>query len=163
MQPVSAKGSDPQALDPAYWPTRPSHGAAAVRRYAFRRRGEPVGSRRERDQLGRRANWFAVGVGAVGGAAALIQLRQQGQTLKGEIERNKRRDDLPDGQLKDLRDRADARSREQAEDIRVEWYPNRTWVTVVNKSSRPITRIRAQIRYRCPMVGSKSIASTCGT
>ena len=68
--------------------------------------------------------WFAVGVGAVGGAAALIQLRQQGQTLKGEIERNKRRDDLLDGQLKDLRDRADARSREQAEDIRWSRYPS---------------------------------------
>ena len=59
--------------------------------------------------------WCAVFVGAVGGTAALIQLRQQGNVLKGEVERNKRRDELLDGQLRDLERRALLFERQQSQ------------------------------------------------
>jgi hypothetical protein len=104
--------------------------------------------------------WAAVVVGAVGGTAALIQLRQQGNVLKGEIERNKRRDELLDGQLRDLERRALLFERQQANYVLVEiesWSaslfgiqppgPNGlAFVAVVtNHSDRPIRQVAARL------------------
>jgi len=52
--------------------------------------------------LGDVPTWLAVTVGATGGGIALGQLRQQGKVIRGEFERNKKRDELLDGQLRDL-------------------------------------------------------------
>lgn len=87
--------------------------------------------------------WVAVAVAAVGGAVALVQLHQQGQVIKGEIERNKRRDELLDGQLRELEQREDSRIREQAESVDVTWTdidaePGYSLVVVINGSRRPI-------------------------
>ena len=65
--------------------------------------------------------WIAVFVAAIGGTVALIQLRQQGNVLKGEVERNKKRDKLLDGQLQEVMERAGDRAREQAEKVKVSW------------------------------------------
>ena len=96
------------------------------------------------------ATWVAVFFAAVGGTVALIQLRQQGNVLKGEVERNKRRDQLLDGQLLDLKERLEDRAREQAEMVRVSMPETRGWIQVENRSSRPITRIDAQIQEALP-------------
>jgi hypothetical protein len=65
--------------------------------------------------------WLAVAVASVGGYAALYQLRQQGNVIKSEAERNKARDELLDRQLSELADRERAKTREQAERIDVMW------------------------------------------
>lgn len=67
--------------------------------------------------------WLAVAVvvGAVGGGVALGQLRQQGNVIKGEFERNKKRDDLLDGQLHELEQRTRIIERQQAELVEFTW------------------------------------------
>jgi len=67
--------------------------------------------------------WLAVAVvvGAVGGGVALGQLRQQGNVIKGEFERNKKRDDLLDGQLHELEQRTHIIERQQAELVEFTW------------------------------------------
>lgn len=57
------------------------------------------------------ATWVAVVVAAIGGTVALLQLRQQGKVIEGEFDRNKRRDELLDGQLRELKQREDSRRR----------------------------------------------------
>jgi hypothetical protein len=92
--------------------------------------------------------WLAVFVAAVGGTAALIQLRQQSNVLKGEVERNKRRDELIDGQLHELRERAQDRARNQAEGIKIdlEGLPDGPYkVKIRNLSDRPVTDVVAGI------------------
>jgi hypothetical protein len=87
-------------------------------------------------------------VAAVGGTVALIQLRQQANVLKGEVERNKRRDELIDGQLQELRERAQDRARNQAEGIKVDLDggPDGPYkVMIRNLSDRPITDVVAGI------------------
>jgi hypothetical protein len=94
--------------------------------------------------------WCAVFVGAVGGTAALIQLRQQGNVLKGEVERNKRRDQLLDGQLSEVQQAERFRQRSQAERVDLTWNsigPG-SYAQVVNDSRRPIRNVRCQIRLR---------------
>lgn len=49
--------------------------------------------------------WRAVAVGAVGGGIALRQLWQQGRVIKDEVNRNRRRDELIDRQLRELEQR----------------------------------------------------------
>jgi hypothetical protein len=90
--------------------------------------------------------WLAVVVAAVGGGIALRQLRQQGNVIKGEIERNKARDDLLDGQLRELHEREKSRQREQAEAVDMIWHDvpdgdGTSNVTVINRSRRPIKLI----------------------
>jgi hypothetical protein len=92
--------------------------------------------------------WIAVFVAAIGGAVALIQLHRQGEVLKGEVERNKRRDKLLDGQLAELRDRELDRVREQAESVAVGLQLNTgegPFGYVTNGSRRPITEVVAGI------------------
>jgi hypothetical protein len=55
--------------------------------------------------------WLAVVVAAVGGSIALRQLRQQGNVVRDEIDRNKARDALLDGSCKNCKS---ARSRTSA-------------------------------------------------
>jgi hypothetical protein len=90
--------------------------------------------------------WIAVIVAAIGGTVALVQLRQQSNVLRGEAERNKRRDDLLDGQLRELKDRSDNRVRDQAEHVNVGADPRGVSGTVLNKSRRPITNVRPVLR-----------------
>jgi hypothetical protein len=86
--------------------------------------------------------WLAVAVATVGGGIALSQLRQQQNVIRDEIERNKKRDDLVDGQLRELADRERSRQREQAEGIDMTWNdpadaPGKSLVMVINGSRRP--------------------------
>jgi hypothetical protein len=90
--------------------------------------------------------WLAVVVASVGGGIALRQLRQQGNVIKGEIERNTARDKLLDAQLRELDQRETARQREQAEDIDLTWKdmpsaPGESLVVVINGSRRPIRSV----------------------
>lgn len=104
--------------------------------------------------------WGAVLAGAVGGTAALIQLRQQGNVLKGEVERNKRRDELLDGQLRELGRRAMLAERQQANYVLVElkqWSGTGSGAlppgsigtaylaAVTNESDRPIRHVVARL------------------
>jgi hypothetical protein len=85
-----------------------------------------------------------------GGAVALVQLRRQGEVLKGEVERNQRRDELLDGQLAELRDRSEDRTRQQAELIQAEFHPSfirdvPATGSVWNRSGRPVTSVAARV------------------
>jgi hypothetical protein len=90
--------------------------------------------------------WLAVVVASVGGGIALRQLRQQGDVIKGEIERNTARDKLLDAQLRELYQRETSRQREQAEHIDLTWEnmpsaPGESLVVVINGSRRPIRNV----------------------
>jgi hypothetical protein len=61
--------------------------------------------------------WLAVIVASVGGWIALSHLRQQQEVIEADIERQRKRDDLLDGQLRELADRERSRQREQAEQV----------------------------------------------
>jgi hypothetical protein len=94
--------------------------------------------------------WAAVLVGAVGGTVALIQLRQQGNVLKGEVERNKRRDELLDGQLRDLQRRTLVAERQQADAITLELVKTESdppvWVaSVTNAAERPVRNVSCRL------------------
>jgi hypothetical protein len=105
--------------------------------------------------------WLAVIVATFGGWVALRQLRQQGNVLKDEIERNKARDELLDRQLRELQQRAEVEERRQAEDIdftqdsRVTSIrptdPGAKWpyvhmAIIVNESRRPIRDVVCRIQ-----------------
>lgn len=87
--------------------------------------------------------WLALVVATAAATAGLLQLRQQANTLKGEVDRNKRRDELLQGQLEELEDRTNDRRREQAEQIQPDWSGDEVFVR--NDSSRPITRLAISI------------------
>ncbi len=94
--------------------------------------------------------YLAVAVAAVGGTAALYQLHQQGEVLKGEVERNKRRDELLDRQLNESWDRERRQKRKQAELIDVTWAdqaeePGTSLVVVINGSRRPVTKVKCAV------------------
>jgi hypothetical protein len=94
--------------------------------------------------------WLAVIAATFGGWIALRQLRQQGDVIKGEIERNKARDELLQRQLNDLYDRDRSRMREQAAAVDIEWEdweenPGKSVVTVSNDSRGPIRKITCAI------------------
>jgi hypothetical protein len=103
--------------------------------------------------------WLALIVATAAATVGLLQLRQQANTLKGEVERNKCRDKLLDGQLRELRDRANDRSREQAEQIQPDWYSDE--VVVRNDSSRPITRLAISV-VRSDDHGGHTTHHACG-
>jgi hypothetical protein len=105
--------------------------------------------------------WLAVIVAAVGGGIALRQLRQQGNVIKGEVERNKRRDELLDGQLAELEQRGRIIERQQADAVDFSWRTGmgaahggsgeveRAEVheaVVANLSRRPIRNVTCRIR-----------------
>lgn len=95
--------------------------------------------------------WGAVIVGAAAATAALVQLRQQGNVLKGEVERAKRRDELLDGQLRELAEVARLRERAQAEDVDLVWVRDNgdsSFVRVINESPRPIRCIACRAGSR---------------
>ena len=90
--------------------------------------------------------WLAVIVATVGGGIALSQLRQQQRVIEGEIDRNRKRDKLLDGQLRELTDMERSRQREQSEAVDVTWNdspspPGTSFVTVINGSRRPIREL----------------------
>jgi hypothetical protein len=61
--------------------------------------------------------WLAVIVASVGGWIALSQLRQQQAVIQADFAQQRKRDDLLDGQLRELADRERSRQREQAEQV----------------------------------------------
>src|SRR5262245_59148116 len=87
-----------------------------------------------------------------GATIAYRQFRQQTEVFRGEVERNKRRDELLDGQLQELQERTQDRTREQAESIRVNWKLDSvpSSVEVTNGSDRPITRVSAAVLSEMP-------------
>lgn len=110
--------------------------------------------------------WLAVLVASVGGWIALSQLRQQQAIIQSDIERSQKRDDLLDGQLRELADRERARQREQAEKVNLSLQPVRIseatdakpgghqpasasrWAgscRVTNGSGRPVRRVACRL------------------
>lgn len=116
--------------------------------------------------LGDLPTWIAA-LGGTGAAAAALrqlalqrrQLANQQQVIEAETERNRKRDELVDRQLRDFDQRTQAWERRQAEKITVEFTPSTTpprGVTlnegdrvfaalVVNNSDRPIRDVTAAI------------------
>jgi hypothetical protein len=94
--------------------------------------------------------WLAVVVATFGGGVALSQLRQQTSVLEGEAMRNVKRDELLDGQLRDLQERSAAWRRAQADGVDLTWKggntPSESWAEVTNNSSRPITAVTCRFR-----------------
>lgn len=105
--------------------------------------------------------WLAVFIAAGGGAVALIQLRQQGNVLKGEVQRNKRRDELLDGQLGELQLSEKLRERRQAEQIDFTWNNSGAGsvAQVVNDSRRPIRNVACFIRLRNGDIAGADLAA----
>ncbi len=110
--------------------------------------------------------WAGFGIVIIGAAIALTQmdmqrrqLRSQQRVLEGEVERNKRRDALLDGQLRELDQRTRTLDRQQAEaiDLRTSWtlakapgsdppIQHKVHVAeVANNSRRPIRNITCRI------------------
>jgi len=94
--------------------------------------------------------WLAVVVATFGGFVALRQLRQQQKVIEAEIDRNRERDALLDGQLREMQDRELSRQREQADAVDVTWgdsedLPGKSIVVVINDSRRPIRIVTAWI------------------
>jgi hypothetical protein len=67
--------------------------------------------------------WLLVLVAAIAGWIALSQLRQQQEVIEEDIKRRQGRDELLDGQLRELADREEARQREQAEQVNLVPWP----------------------------------------
>lgn len=112
--------------------------------------------------------WLLVVVAAIAGWIALSQLRQQQKVIEEDIARRQKRDDLLEGQLRELAERGRDRQREQAEQVSVIPWPIRLrkQVTgaeaearnvrgkeekgsgscrVANGSSRPVRRISCRL------------------
>jgi hypothetical protein len=99
--------------------------------------------------------WLTFAAVVVGVPAALYQLSLQRRQLasqqsviEGEVERNKRRDELRDGQLRELQQRAELLERQQADQIKLRWAGSvdSTYMAIVtNESSRPIRNLACQI------------------
>lgn len=106
--------------------------------------------------------WLAVIVATAGGTVALVQLRQQGNVIKGEVERNKRRDMLLDSQRRELEQRSQVTERQQAEAVQFSWrlsaplkgmpvdgpQENVHMAVVTNGSARPIRDVVCRIKPR---------------
>jgi hypothetical protein len=88
--------------------------------------------------------WLLVIFGAIGGWAALNQLRILQQQFAGELQHSAKRDELLNRQLAEAQARAMYERRWQAEDIGVtRWQQRRVYVD--NQSRRPISDITCQI------------------
>jgi hypothetical protein len=104
----------------------------------------------------------------------LVQLRQQSNVLRGEIERNKARDKLLDGQIRELQQREQVSQRQQADSVDLAWWIGKdvpvaregpftgdmgTILMVANRSSRPIRNVTCRI---LPVDGSAEVAGGVG-
>lgn len=104
--------------------------------------------------------WAGFGIVIIGAAIALTQmdlqrrqLQSQQRVFEGEVERNKRRDALLDGQLRELEQRAQALERQQANaiDLRAGSSPGNVPGTrihkaeIANESSRPVRDVACRI------------------
>lgn len=102
--------------------------------------------------------WAGSAVVVIGVVIALVQLEMQRRQLadqrgviEGEFKRNERRDELLDGQLRELRDREVARVREQAEQVDLELASTAEAApiymgNVLNRSGRPIRGVACRIK-----------------
>jgi hypothetical protein len=100
-------------------------------------------------------NWLTAAAILIGVPATVYQLRLQRQQLRDqqyviqdEVKRNHRRDELLDGQLRELQQRDQFAAREQAEQIDLTWNRDGpgTFALVINDSRRPIRDITCQIK-----------------
>lgn len=94
--------------------------------------------------------WLAVIAASAAGWAAISQLGDQRSEIRGEISRNRMRDQLMDRQLRELEDREQFRRREHAERIDMTWgnveiRPGTTLIMVINGSRRPIREVTCQV------------------
>jgi hypothetical protein len=115
-----------------------------------------------RPAYGDLATWLLVVVGAVGGFAALRQLRVLQRQVRDEAERNVKRDQLLDRQLTEAAAREKSEQRRQAEDIELVRKSRKAFAGtpsypatpayveayVVNNSRRPITGIICKLMSR---------------
>jgi hypothetical protein len=94
--------------------------------------------------------WVGFAVVVIGVVIALVQLElqrrqlaEQQRVIKGEIERNTRRDALLDGQLRELEQRARTLDRQQAEEV--DLRPGTYSTEVANGSRRPIRNVACRV------------------
>jgi hypothetical protein len=100
-----------------------------------------------RPAYGDLATWLLVVLGAIGGFAALRQLGILQKQVSEEAERNVKRDELLDKQLKEAEAREAAGLRKQAEDVNASYAvgPDDVFGYVNNDSPRPITDITCNV------------------
>jgi hypothetical protein len=100
-----------------------------------------------RPAYGDLATWLLVVVGVIGGFAALRQLRILQKQVSDQAERNVKRDELLDKQLKEAEAREAAGLRKQAEDVKASYAvgPDDVFGYVNNDSPRPITGITCNV------------------
>jgi hypothetical protein len=95
--------------------------------------------------------WATFAVIVLGFLVAGYELDLQRRQFAGEVERNKRRDDLLDGQLRQLHQAERFRERAQAEEVDFVWGhedQNSSFARVTNNSPRPIRRITCRAESR---------------
>jgi hypothetical protein len=120
-------------------------------------------------------NWLTAAAVIIGVPVALRQLNLQRKQLasqqnviEGEVERNKRRDALLDGQLRELEQRARVTERQQAEAITPELVPSSTgdppiWMGIItNGSPRPIRDVVCRLKSADRDTEVTELAETVG-
>lgn len=90
--------------------------------------------------------WLTFAVIVLGFAVAAYELNLQRRQFAEHFSRQAARDDLLDGQLRELADRQRSKEREQAECIDLTWNdldsePGNSLVVVINESRRPIRSV----------------------
>jgi hypothetical protein len=94
--------------------------------------------------------WATFAVIALGFAVAAYELNLQRRQFAEEFSRQAARDELLDGQLRELADRQRSAEREQAESIDITWNdldddPGSSLVVVINGSRRPIRSVKCVV------------------
>ena len=94
--------------------------------------------------------WATFAVIVLGFAVAAYELNLQRRQFAEEFSRRSARDELLDGQLRELADRQRSAEREQAESIDLTWDdldddPGGSLVVVINGSRRPIRSVRCVV------------------
>jgi hypothetical protein len=105
-------------------------------------------------------NWVTFGVLVLGFSVAAYELNLQRVQFARQAARQEARDDLLEGQRREMAQTELARQREQAENVTVEWEaPPRSAETkgkVINLSPRPITKIAAGVTFPLPDGGTET-------
>jgi hypothetical protein len=101
--------------------------------------------------IGDLATWMTVVVGGAAAGFVLAQLRQQQRAIDEDRKRGRKRDELLDGQLRELADRERQRQREQAEGVKLA-DPGSAEINIINNSRRPVTRVAPRVVYDDIMV-----------
>ena len=100
--------------------------------------------------------WFAFIAAAVVGWVALTQLRSQQDQINAEAERNVKRDQLLDSQLREVQQRAVNSRRRQGEQIKLSGFPvqwnGSAFSEIINESDRPIRDIAPRMMQEGALV-----------